>query len=80
MPKIKTLKPPLQQQLEDELRSRYGGMMRALDVARELGIKHHSAYEAWLADVPCVRVNRLRRWRCADVAAKIYRSMEGPEL
>ena len=77
MPKIKKLKPPLQQQLEDELRSRYGGMMCALDVARELGITHHSSYEKWLADVPCVRVNKLRRWRCADVAEKIYRSMEG---
>ena len=79
MPKVKQFKPLLQQQLEDELRSRYGGMMCALDVARELGIKHHSAYEAWLADVPCVRVNKKRRWRCADVAAKIYRSMEGLE-
>lgn len=77
MPKVKTLKPPLQQQIEDELRSRYGGMMSALDAARELGLKDHHSYEAWLKDVPCVRVNNRRRWRCADIAAKIYKSMEG---
>ena len=65
-----------QEELENELYDRYGGMMSALDVARELGIVHYSAYHAWLADVPAVIVNGRKRYRVAAVAEKIYKSTE----
>lgn len=73
MPKLKTLIPPSQQLIEDDLRARYGGMMTAIQVGRELGVKHHSAYEAWLADVPHTLVNGHKRWRVSRIAEKIYR-------
>ena len=75
MPKVKKFKPIEQEIIEDDLRSRYGGMMDAKSVGTELGLTHHSSYENWLSDVPFVRVNRLRRYRVADVAEKIYRSI-----
>jgi len=73
MPRVKLLIPPEQQLLEDELRERYGGMMTAIDVGRELGVKHHSTYEAWLADVPHTMVNGHKRWRVSRIAEKMYR-------
>ena len=76
MPRVKKFKPLAQEELENELRDRYGGMMTALDVARELGLKHHSAYTAWLSDVPATIVNGLKRYRVAVVAEKIYKSTE----
>ena len=72
MPKLKILTPPGQQLIEDELRARYGGMMTAKQVGTELGVKHHSSYETWLADVPHTLVNGHKRWRVAHVAEKIY--------
>lgn len=74
MPRVKIGVPPEQLAIEDELRERYGGMMKALDVARELGLKHHSSYENWLSDVPHVIVNGLKKWRVKDVAEKIYQN------
>ena len=76
MPRVKKFKPIAQEELENELRERYGGMMSALDVARELGLRHHSAYNAWLADVPATIVNGLKRYRVAAVAEKIYKNTE----
>ena len=76
MPRVKKFKPLAQEELENELRERYGGMMTALDVGRELGLRHHSAYNAWLESVPATIVNGLKRYRVAVVAEKIYKSTE----
>ena len=78
MPRVRLAVPAAQLELEDELRSRYGGMMTAAEVGRELGISDHTTYEKWLADVKFVRVNNRKRWRVADVAGKIYRNTEEP--
>lgn len=74
MPRQKKFKPIAQEQLEVELRDRYGGMMTAAAVGRELGLTHQYTYVAWLKDVPYVNVNGRKRYRCADVAEKIYMS------
>ena len=79
MPKIKKFKPIEQEQLEEELRSRYGGMMDAKHVGVELSLNHFNSYTEWLADVPYVKVGKRKKWRVADVAEKIYRCTEKPD-
>lgn len=77
MPRTKYLTPPQQKDIEEDLRERYGGgMMTAIDVGRELGIKDHTSYEAWLSDVPYYIVNNRKRWRVADIAKKMYNCMQ----
>lgn len=73
MPRVKYLTPPGQLEIEDELRNRYGGMMTAAAVGRELGLSIQQ-YTVWLRDVNFVMVNGRRRYRVAAVAEKLYRS------
>jgi len=76
MPKITKLKPPEQQVIEDELRSRYGGAMSTRQVGIELGLKD-TATKRWCEDaqVPYVQTERsARRYRVADVAKAIYQN------
>ena len=73
MPRVKYGIPPEQLELEEELRDRYGGMMTAAEVGRELGLSGPHHYNDWLRDVPAVMVNGRKRWRVARVAEKIYR-------
>ncbi len=72
MPRTKYGTPKEQLDLENELRNRYGGMMTAKDVGRELGMHRHEAYSLWLADVSYVLVNNRKRYRVTEVAKKIY--------
>ena len=73
MPRVKAFVPAAQQAIEDDLRARYGGMMTAKDVGKELSLSYYPAYMDWLEDVPATVVNGRRRWRVAAVAAKIYK-------
>lgn len=73
MPKVNFLVPPGQLEIENDLRRRYGGMMTASSIGRELGIVDHKSYEEWLNDVPFVLVNGRKRYRVAAVAEKLYR-------
>lgn len=73
MPRVKTGIPREQLEIEEDLRSRYGGMMRITDVQTELGVKRYETARQWLQDVPMTRVNKSKRWRVAAVAEKIYR-------
>ena len=73
MPRVKFTTPPEQLEIEDDLRKRYGGMMTAAAVGRELGLTIHQ-YTIWLRDVNFVMVNGRKRYRVAAVAEKLYRS------
>ncbi len=55
MPKVQWLLPPEQKAVADELRERYGGMMRSLDIQVELSVNKDTARK-WLHDVPAVNV------------------------
>lgn len=74
MPRVTWNVSPEQLALEEELRSRYGGMMTATDVQRELSFAHHKPTEDWLRDVPYTEVNNRKRWRVRFVAEKIYKN------
>lgn len=75
MPRITFLAPPEVTQLADDLRKKYGGMMTARDVGREIGVTHADSYVKYLKDVPAVIVNNRKRYRVMDVAKKIYDSI-----
>lgn len=66
--------PIEQKEIAAELRSVYGGMMTAADVGTEIGVKHHSAYEAFLIGVPFYVINNRKRYKTSDIAKKIYES------
>ena len=73
MPRVKFAIPPEQLALEDALRDRYGGMMDARSVGKELGVKDTAAAK-WLDGVTYVLVNNRRRYPVRHVAEKIYLS------
>lgn len=73
MPKITWNIPQRQREIAEDLRDRYGGMMTASDVMRELGFKHDAPTTKWLSDVPAVKINNRKKWRVNDVAAKLHR-------
>lgn len=58
-------------ELEEELRKQYGGMMTCQDIIRELGGRHHTVGEKWVADIPYTIVNGRKKWRVSKVAKKI---------
>lgn len=78
MPRVKYCLPSLQREIEDDMRSRKGGMLTVSDVSRELGLADLKRCRIWLSDVPKVVVNGRPRYRGADVAKKIYDNMEVP--
>ena len=73
MPKVNWCVPQRQREIAEELRERYGGMMTASDVMRELGLNHDAPTTRWLEGVPAVIVNNRKRYRVSDIASKIYR-------
>ena len=76
MPRVKYGIPQAQKEIESDLREHYGGMLTAKDVAREISLSQYAAYMRWLADVPSIDINGRKKYRVADVAAKIYRCRE----
>lgn len=70
MPKLR--KPLRVQELAEELRARYGGMIGVEEMKVELGAKDRRTAEKFLEDVSYVLVNGRKRWRVIDVAMRIY--------
>jgi predicted transcriptional regulator len=56
--------------LESDLRSRYGGMMKASDIKGELGLQR-AAVAKWVKDLKYVEVNGRKKYPVAEVAKKI---------
>lgn len=75
MPRTNVGVPPEQKQIEQDLRSQYGGMMGLPEIAIELGVSKVTARK-WLKGVPATTVVRSRRYRVRDVAKKLYESRE----
>ena len=71
MPRMKTVKPALQQEIENELRAEYGITMSARQVGIAIGLKDTAAAK-WLAEVPYSVFNGRKRYFSAAVAEKIY--------
>lgn len=70
MPKLR--KPKRAQEIADELRGFYGGMLGIEDVKLELGAQDRRTAEKFLANVPYIAVNGRKKWRVGDVAMRIY--------
>lgn len=64
-------KNPRQIDLEEDIRSRYGGMLTLADVAREIGVTDRKAAQHFLRDVAAYEINGRKRYRVPDVARKI---------
>lgn len=65
---MKTLR---QMEIEDDLRSRHGGMLSSADVGRELGLQNKEAIRAFLAGLPAYEIGSRRRWRVCDLAKRL---------
>lgn len=76
MPKLRL--PLRAQQIADELREVYGGMLCVEQVKRELGVKDRRTAEKFLDGVPFVMVNKRKCWRVSDIARRIYDQEEIP--
>lgn len=74
MPRMKTIKPALQQEIENELRSEYGMTMTAREAGRVIGLKDTAAAK-WLSDVNYAVFNGRKRYFVSAVAEKIYLNM-----
>lgn len=70
MPKLR--KRPREAEIYEELYARWGGMMTLEDIKTELGAGGRQTATRFIAGMPCVNVNALRRWRVSDVARRIY--------
>lgn len=75
MPRTKVGIPWEQQELEEELRQRYGGYMTKPEIAQELGISIPTVYK-WVEGMEAFKVGRIRKYRVRDVAKRIYESKE----
>lgn len=60
-----------QLEIEEDLRTRYKGMMTISEVGNELGLKNRTYIGAFLADLPVYKLHGRRRWRIADVAKRL---------
>ena len=78
MPRTKVGVPPEQLIIEEELRKRYGGMMSAAAVGRELGLNRAPGYTRWLDGLPYNEVNGRKKWTVRVVAQKIYETRVEP--
>lgn len=76
MPRVKLGIPAEQLALEQELRDRYGGMMGTRDVQEELGVGSYNTAASFLEGVSFIKVGKLKKYRVADVAKRIYINME----
>ena len=76
MPKQKKFVPVEQEEREQELRKRYGGMMSSADVGEELGRMDPKSVRKWLSGLTGVNVNGRLRFRVADIAAREYECRE----
>ena len=59
-------------ELAEDLRRKYGGMLKVSDVCTELGYKQRRMAVVWLSDVPCYIVNNVAKYRVSDIARKLY--------
>lgn len=76
MPKLKKFIPAEQEERENELRKRYGGMMSSADVGEELGRVDPKTVRKWLSGITGINVNGRLRFRVADIAAREYECRE----
>lgn len=74
MPKLR--KPLRAQEIADELRAVYGGMLSVEDLKRELGAKDRRTAEKFMENASYVSVNGRKKWRVGDVAMRIYEKEE----
>lgn len=70
IPKLKYLDNSESKILEESLRSRYGGMLKASDIKGELGLQR-AAVAKWVKDLKYVEVNGRKKYPVAEVAKKI---------
>ena len=66
-----------QKELEDDIRSRHGGMLSAAEVGREIGVQNKASVRRFLEGLPAYEVGGRRRWRIADVAKRLADSEVG---
>ena len=74
IPKIRYLAQTAVDQMADELRSRYGGMMKLVDIQKELGLQKAAAMR-WANGLRYVEINNRKKYLVADVAEKICSSI-----
>ena len=79
MPRMKTIKPALQEQIEKELRAKCDlderrMTMTAREVGKAIGLKDTAAAK-WLTDVAYSVFNGRKRYFVSAVAEKIYLNM-----
>lgn len=78
MPRMKIIKPALQEQIERELKAKYGATLRIKDVAEYIGFNRTAATE-WVEGLPFIRTNgegTRRRYYASAVAEKMYLNTE----
>lgn len=73
MPRTKVGIPWEQQELEAELRERYGGYMMIPQIREELGVSEPTVRK-FMDGADWFRVGRARKYRVRDVAKRIYES------
>ena len=76
MPKTRRFIPFAQQELEDELRSRYGGMMTKRQIGLECGRVNNCRWQyRFVSDLRPYGEGSWKRYKVSDVAAKLYATM-----
>lgn len=78
MPRLRL--PLRAQEIADEMRAIYGGMLNIEDIKLELGVQDRRTAEKFVDGLPFVVVNRRKRWRVSDIARRIYDKEENVDL
>lgn len=71
MPRLKKSLSPEAQELADEIRKNYGGMLTLHGVCQLLGVKDNRTAKTFLDGVPRYDVNGKPRWMVSDVARRL---------
>ena len=78
MPRMKTVKPALQEQIERELKNQYGATLRIVDVMNYIGFDRKAATE-WVSGLPFLRTGekgKRKHYYASAIAEKMYLNTE----
>lgn len=71
MPRVKLLRNPIEDEIAEEIRRNYGGMLKLSSVKEVLGVKDYRTALRFLDGVPNYDINGYKRWMASDVAHRL---------
>lgn len=71
MPRVKLARNPVEDEIAEEIRRDYGGLLNLTAVQKFLGVKDCRTALRFLEGVPSYDINGRNKWRASDIAHKL---------